>query len=280
MAVLVDISDGGTLRETSDGIEVDRVAVVTDVAGPADQYLKNALDTSGVPVIGDANPMYSGLRVRSREATDDGCGKVRIRITYGSAARSTLESQVPPTNNNGATTKNVGFSLTQKTVSRAFNVTGGANPSSTEEILVQRPPTSAIGGSDVVRQHPPINVLRPVGKLVFERLELDPPLSRFRQAMGKVNDRSLNGGTYARRTLLCSNITAQSPNAGGWWQVTYEFSFDPGDNDQEPWSTEVLWQNPGGVDDFDAHDDGTSRKTYTAYREEDFEGLLNINFND
>lgn len=282
MAEILDISDGGVLRETNNGIEVDRIAVVTNVAGPADQYLKNALDTPGLPQLNDANPMYSGLRCRSREASDDGCGNVRIRLIYGSAgSRSTLERQVPPSGNNDTPTKNIGFTLTSKQVSRAFNVTAGATPVSPEDIVVQRPSTSAIGGvSDVQLQHRAITAQSPVGKIVFERLEQDPPLLRFRQVMGKVNDRSLNAGAYPRRSVLCSNITAQSPNDGDWWQVTYEFTFDAGTAISEPWATEVLWNGGQTSDDFTGHEDNVSRKQYTPYEEEDFEGLLNLSFDD
>lgn len=234
MAVLIDLSDRTSIESSTDGDQAVREAVVTGVSGSGNTYLENALGAAGVPAEGDAHPTRSNLKCFSRRCNDLGCGKVRIILRYrGSSSSATFQRQEPPSNNDDGEIKHVSFSTI--TVQKTKDILGA-------DIVVQPPSIPGTPAHDFTgagQQTKKANVDIVIGRIRFERNEVDFPGARMRSFINKLNLGA--EGPYAAETLRCVLIDAKSPNEGDWYNVVYEFAYR-----SDGWKTEHTWELPGG----------------------------------
>lgn len=274
MATARVVADSAQYVKSTDGSRIVRTLVLEGVAGAGtDAYLTNAGDDAAVPAIGDAHSVKTGLKAQSVVTTDLGGGFCQVVIEYAANSGSTsttLEYPEPPADNAEGAVWNLSFALESKTVTR---------DSAAADLVVTRPAAlqPADGEATLLLE---MEVRRPVAVLRAERRELDPPMSRMRSAIGKVN--STTHGPYAAGTLLCSGIQAQSDNTSpdptpstydGWHKVSYEFTYDP-----DGWDREGTWTRFDGTQPA-AHDAG-SRVLFDLYAAVNFETLLDLNFTD
>lgn len=82
MGIQIDLQEGHTIRETEDGIEVDRVAKVTNAGGVAPSILYNAMRRTKLPKFGSNYPGIPGVRLLEIEGTATGAREAEFILKY------------------------------------------------------------------------------------------------------------------------------------------------------------------------------------------------------
>jgi len=270
MATAKIVSESAQYVQTTDGDSITKTIQLKNVSGSGDNFLVNAGDSVLVPDLDDAHPVKTLLKCRSITATDLGNGHAQVVVEYLPFSGSSQSSASPPTNNDEAIIWNMNFTLESRSVVEDKDGTDITVAAPTAEAAGDGPATETIE----VEKRVPIGVIR------GERRELDPPMSRMRSNIGKVN--SVSHGSYAAKTLLLQGITADTDNTSpdsspstydGWHRVTYEFAYNP-----DTWDVEVYWTRFDGRQPA-AHDDN-SQVVYEIYDEVNFQTALDLTFTD
>lgn len=251
MALVNDLNTSqSTIRETKDGYTVERIAVINELTGTADQKLLNAISDAALPDIGDAHPQISTIKLISKRAEVIDTNTCRVVMTYAQD------------DNNTTTQANsvARISATTSIEETKLDI-NGAEMSTVYTVI-----NSALSWS-IFDEAFIAEVERP--RLVFDftyRTGLHP-IDQINQYLGKVNSAVWNG--YPVDTILCSNI--QVSQEGAQYEVNFTFIY----NDQG-WQftakTEEPAGNIAGTTDPDL-DTVTGTKEFDVYEQVDFNPL-------
>lgn len=251
----------GSIRQTPEGFELDRVCRIKGVVGAANARLYNALTDPGVPAVGDSHPVVPNAFVIDKSGVphagdDPSIFDLVIRYRYPEPIDLPPQDVNPGVIETGGgltgVRTNVDVAATPITVQYTF-------PSSYED--PQFAGTTQTQGGEVDVQVP-LQVFRET------RREAGPPTAKSRANVGKTNLFAIWGGAIG--TYLCTRIEGNSADGGQTWMVTYEFQYRP-----EGWTTSVVFKDPKTnkpIPDPDAN----SLKDVTLYEQVDF-GPLNLN---
>ena len=209
-----DLVSGHRAVYVASSAEIVRTFRVWDLTSQPWAQLDEALTDPNIPDIGDfypTPPANNNLRVREKSAVPDGPNAARVTCIYSNRQGPTW-NQAPPVND-GQDVKQITASIVPKRTT--LDEVGAP--------MLLNPPASAPSLPDYKSE---ADIQKPVGALVFERTEADPPSARMRGKVGLLNSDTL-GGNYPIRTLLFARLDAQSDDGGATWRVTYEFRYDP-----------------------------------------------------
>ena len=209
--VIEDLVNGHRANYYAEGADIIRTFYVTGLVSSPWAQLDEALSDPGIPQLFDPypTPPANNLRVQNREAFPEGPNAVRVVVFYTNKPGPTWQ-QLPPAGD-AQDVKQISASVS----SRTTTLDAGGTP------MLLNPP----GTSKVQPYVSEATVLKPIGSIVFERTESNPPAVRMRSKVGRLNSDLV--GSYAIRTLLFARLDAQSDDGGRNWRVIYEFRYDP-----------------------------------------------------
>ena len=243
--VRIDRIEGSAYRLSADGLEADRVATVSGLAGHAADRLHAALEASGVPRVGEAHPTIANLYVAELDVAPDGPTTAVVTIRYSSRAAEIGQAPLVE----------VGSSVVQTTTD-----TDGDD----QRVTVSYSPTGS--SDDTKTQGARLSVMIPQTTLRFTRTEDASPLAKARSFVGAVNRTAVFDS--APGSWLCTAITGRSINGGGAYEVTYEFQHQS--QGWQPTATYVDPQTNRPPSDVVA---GVGAKTVSVYPEREFKEL-------
>lgn len=217
-----DMIQGSRVRRSADGWEAVRTFAVTALTGDPDARLYDAATSTGIPDYGDAHPEITGIQVVDIEAAPivDNDTQAIVTVFY---RKPTPVDRADPTNDDETPIRSISASLVEKISNRDNTGT-----------LV-----TVTDGSDV--QVAQFSVQRPVMVLTFERRETNFPKARALAYVGMLNSSTFDTD-FAAKTLLMTNISAETRDNGDTWYVRYEMYYDP-----DGWDLEVFYRLPNGL---------------------------------
>lgn len=260
-----DLLNSHRLRRQTWRRQVDRVFLVTGLVGPPEFQLMEAESQPEIPDYLDSYPFnqttpeypeWTGLKVTDIAAEHTAPNQARIVVTYTNDTGSvTFPPQPPVTGNDGPDTKSVSFSTAEIETTKDRD----------DEDMILTPPASAAGWptqkSQAIRR-------LVVGQVVFTRVELEPPVARMRDFLGKLNSTSLGSGAYAAETLLFAEYIA--PEEGdGEWIAEYRFEYREGG-----WKHRDVYVGPDGRIPADAVEEEWDTEQTANF------SLLNLDWDD
>jgi hypothetical protein len=250
MALLADIIEGG-MTLGLDGYKVDRVFIVTEATGSADQRMANALATvvaahpftTAHPAIASIYPSNYSIEPKDKEHTI-----FQITVTYDTP---TFENQ--PADDTQTPIVQLGSSV----VSSQTQLDKDGN-----QLVV----SITTAGGDSLTQTGEVEIQEPQTIIQFERKEQADPLSKSLAYTGSVNNATFKG--WAARTWLCLGIEGISDDGGSTYKVTYRFQYRAA-----TWDAKIAFIDPA-TDKI--HADVTTSNgilTETIYPETNFSAL-------
>lgn len=254
MAVIKDVIDNPTGRFTLGGWTLERTFVVTGVAGEGHEKLIHALETSGVPKLGDAHPSANYTYLRESIPTAEDPDTVRIRLIYTNPANPSYRQEVDITGELievGGTLSQIQTNLDRNDAVMYVDYTYPADYPHNPDLQSKAAPTQ--GGL--------VNKFVPQHTIVKSRLEYSSPSAIARDFVDTVNAAGWNlDPSAAVGTWLCTGIKGRSNDGGVSFIVTYSFQYRA-----DTWATDVYW-----IDPHDGHPPadlvaGTGKKTYELY---------------
>ena len=248
-SMTIDLVDGNDARQTADGWEFTRTAVVRGLTGAAVVQMVEAVTAvPGLPRIGEPHPAYPAARLQERQPAAEGGGVVRVRLIY----RTPTGGQAPQ--DKKKTTVEIRAGLSSQAVDK--DIKGRdmvVEYRDKQNVVHQQPVVADIGLPSVV--------------LVFRRQETGSPGQKAVAYVGKVNAGSWQG--FAEAHWRCNAITGISED-GVTYDVTYEFELRP--TKYGWWWTGIYIDPEIGRAPVDLKW-GTGKKNYEVYEEADFAGL-------
>lgn len=232
MATVVSDIIEGKASFTFDGWVIERVFIVTGLTGEPYDKIIDALNTTGIPALGDAHPSSSLEYCYLREAIPTIEGKandiVRIRLIYANATWPTERQQV--------NTLEVGGALSQiQTNKDRFGNTITVGYTYPADYAYD----DALRGT-FVETSGLVTKLVPERHIVKRRIEYSDPSLKADLYLGAVNSGpwSLDIGA-ATGTWLCTQLEGVSNDGGLTWVVTYAFQYR-----KDTWETTVTFIDP------------------------------------
>lgn len=215
-----DIVEGDLVRG-EDGIQHTRVFLVEGVQGNGPARLKNALETSGIPVDREPHPVIAGIRaIDTRvELVNRDPSTAKITVTYG----------VPSGGTNGEEGGTGLVEFSSETTSEEVTEDINGRPIETEYIT---------GIASITTQRHTVEVQRPAPVVTLKRIERTLPRANMIRFTGAVNSAAWSG--FRAGTWLCRGINANE-NDRGTYDVSYVFLYS------DDWRAEVKYQNGGFV---------------------------------
>lgn len=241
----VDYIEGATLTVSSTGIEAQRVARVSGLRGPAADRLNEALQSAGMPHIGDPHPTIGGLFATTLSVKPNGSNDAIVTIRYQSRSAT----------NGDASMMTVGSSVTQ--VSSNLDSTGNI-------ISVSYSPTGST--TDLLTQTARVSRLTPQTTLQFTRTESASPLAKARRYVGAINQTTIFESAPGK--WLCVGIDGKSSDGGASYQVTYAFQLNT-----EGWQPTVSYTDPSTRQTPLDLVEGVGTKRIKVYPEAEFKEL-------
>lgn len=232
--VRIDIVEGAETREDADGIEVIRIALVENLSGNGDAKLLDAINTPGIPKIGDPHPSIPLINVFNRSAVPaKSSSKATVRISYKllEAFEEEADDTKLPTIDVGSTTQTMRTSRFINDVSNPADPKpppepDPANPDQDGRTMIvsyqfPQDPNSTV---EVVAdpQAVFVDIQVPSTVLRLSRKEFLSPLINSINFVGRVNKNPILGDIVAR-TWLCIRIDGKSNDGGITYNITYEF---------------------------------------------------------
>jgi hypothetical protein len=214
MAVITDIIEGHSGRYTFDGWQLERIFVVSGVTGTGHARLENALNTSGVPELGDAHPTSTGSYLREAIPSADDSDTVRIRCIYATPGWESSRQEL------GTVEVNANLSQTETNVDRlGLDITTGytypADYAYSEKLR-----------STYVEQGGMLSKLVPDLSITKSQVEYLDPQPKAKEYVGTVNNGPWSlAPSDASGTWLCTGIVGRSNDGGTTWLVTYSFQY-------------------------------------------------------
>ena len=86
--LILNIMDGLTAQKTAQGLEIDSIIIVRGLTGTGEEKLLNAMDESGIPIIGTGHPNRPTARLKSITPTPIDSDTVKLTLHYSSAVDS------------------------------------------------------------------------------------------------------------------------------------------------------------------------------------------------
>lgn len=259
--VLDSISDA-FIEQSTNGVSVRRVAIVSGISGSSATVLGNALLAPGIPRFGDSHPIYNTTvqSVRAEPASNQSPDTVKVIIDYGFPQPSgddfgiIVDEVAPPTIEVISTVQSV---TTNKDVDNKL-------------ITVSKTTTDAQGNPTTDTQGGTVSFQAPMTTVRFRRKEPFSPGNKSVLYTGKINSGPIDG--FAPHTWLCTNLSGISNDGGNTYNVTYEFQ-----HNIDTWDAVIVWTDPKtGLPDpaVDANGNITSGVAVVQiYREIDFSPL-------
>lgn len=256
MAVVNDIIDASDMIDTATSLRKARIAIVTGVTGTDAEREFDALNTGGVPAIGDALGASGALlncKVISRAASpvQGQPNTIQVRLEYSTeqSALADLTDDTVPLFESDAIVQQ-----TQTNTDRTGNLISLTYGSKTTGAFV--------------------SVLKPETTQTMRRIETGINPNDLQTAyVGKVNfSNFMNTGGFALSSdageWLCVGIRCRGTDAGTTWFVTYEFAKRAGG-----WDPVAVYIDP--ATGRPPHDLvlNTGFKTVTQYEGADFNAL-------
>jgi len=263
MAVRIDILEGTSVRETSDGLEMTRIAIVDGLTGDKNQRCLSALSILGVPQLLSSHPAVSSMKLRERIPESISPTAVRMRLLYRDAGRQ------PPDDPYRSTTSTVEISGALSQIETSFAFDGTAIE--TSYLYPAAYPNDRLAGK-TISQKGFVARLLPEITMVFSRLEritYSALLSKIKLYQGKVNRVGWSKDPdAAARTWLCGPIVGRPTDQGTQYQVSYQFQYR-----EDAWDTtaEFFCQDTGRPPDDLV--EGAGLVDVQVYTEKDFNGL-------
>lgn len=211
--VIPELVDGHQYQDTFAGFEIRRVFHVNDLVDAPNRQLIEAVETSGIPLLGEVYPGTTGINCVRRTSSPAGENAARVECVYSAQRNVSSFNQPLPPVNDGQDVKQITTKTRELTTTRDI----------TDTAMVLTPPTRYDKMKPYLSE---ATVLIPAGTLVFERVETSVAAARARTLVGRVN--SLAEGSYAARTLLFDTLESTSNDGGFSWHCTYEFRYDIG----------------------------------------------------
>lgn len=217
-----DMIQGATVRRSADGWEAVRTFAVTALTGDAYARLYDAATSTGIPSYGDPHPEITGIQAVDIEAAPiaDNDTQAIVTVRY---RKPTPVDRSDPSNDDETPIRSISASLVEKISNRDNTGT-----------LV-----TVTDGSDV--QVAQFSVQKPVVVMTFERREVNFPKSRALAYVGFLNSSTFDT-SFPARTVLMTNISAETRDNGDTWYVRYEMYYDP-----DGWDLEVFYRLPNGL---------------------------------
>lgn len=211
--VNIDITEGTTISRDANGDRVERVALVTGVAGVADLRIQAAIDDAGLPNIGDVHPSIPEIYLTSIRGDALDSETVRVTLTY---------------------TNEPGYPLSLN-VKKSVSATTTPQPTTTDKDGIDM--WAIYETLSDVAQTPPVatkenftaNVETPMASIEFEwTIDNSPgttpyPQSVINNNLGYVNSGTWNG--YPARSVLCTAVSVYQQGLG--YRVSASFSYNP-----------------------------------------------------
>jgi len=246
----MDVIEGSAIFVSDEGVEIRRIAVISEMTGDAASRMVDAVADPRLPEIGSTHPAYGTATLREKSGRPLSHTAVEVTMLY---RQENEEQSYDPYQS----TIEVGTALSQE--------------SSTDDYqgnLV----TVIYNGKETPAT---FSKLIPQTTVVARRQETMSPLFKSREYVGKVN----SGGwtcvaNTSARSWMCTRITGNSNDGGETFEVTYEFAYRPPTPEGDPgWDKTVYYIDPttGGMPE-DAVP-GVGVKTVQIYEAIDFNGL-------
>ncbi len=215
-----DIVEGDLVR-SEDGIRHTRVFLVEGLQGNGPARLKNALETSGIPLDREPHPAIAGIRaIDTRvELVNRDPSVAKVTVTYGVPA-------------GGSSGEEGGTGLVEfSTETLSEEVTNDINGRAIETKYLS-------GAASVTTQRHTVEVQRPAPVVTLRRVESTLPRANQIRFTGTVNSAPWSG--FRAGTWFCRGINA-TENDQGKYDVSYVFIYS------EDWRVEVKYQTGGFV---------------------------------
>lgn len=221
MPVTIDLLEDQRLSHDADGYKITRTAIVTGLSGAAAQLIFNAINNSGIPLLGDSHPFIPDIVVTSRSAEQIDRGSARVTINYSQP--DALADPVP--DEEFAQISVSGGLVSEETTKDNSGKDIGTNVWNGKVTPVTDNLGTITGFNariEFVQQSVTYSIPRPT--LRFQRKESINPVLRSLDFVGTVNSFGIWNG--AARTWLCTGIDGSSSDGGVTYDVTYEFTFN------------------------------------------------------
>lgn len=203
--IVKDIVQSHTLRKTSAGYGVDRIFIVSDVAGNAEARLYNATIKSGVPQFGDPHPVIPEIQVTDIQAAPESndSASVKVRVTYS----------IPTEDDNESSEGDLASGVPV--------ISSGLQPEETPlDIHGDFIRVRYVHGS-ITTTYKSINVQRPQMRVTLTRVETNIPKLAIAEYLGSINSVAWSG--FKPKTWLCASINVNQDQKG--WRVEYSFTY-------------------------------------------------------
>ena len=243
----IDLVDGDSGKQTIEGWELTRMAIVTGVTGDGHAKIYNAANE--LPSIGSAHPTISSIYLREIIPESLDANTVRFRLVYGIPKYPIMQPRL--------NTVEVGGTLNQLQTNKDADgdiiSVGYTFPSDYK--LDPNLQSKMVNTSSLV------NKLAPQHSIVYSRLIFNNPQFIARNFVGTVNLGGwyLDGGAAAR-TWLCTGIVGRSNDDGISFTTTYSFQYR-----DETWDSVVVFIDPNTGAPPDDLVTGTGIKSYNIY---------------
>ena len=216
MTTQIDIVEGSSITRDATGDRVERVALVTGVAGVAAIRIQAAIDDAGLPNIGDVHPSIPTIYLTNirGEALDP--ETVRVTLTYTNEPGYPLALNVKKTVSATTTPQPTTKDATSPTPVDMFALY------QTKTDFAQVPPVAT-------KESFVANVETAMANIEFEwtiddGLGTTPfPQSLINNNLGYVNSGVWNG--YPARSVLCTSVSVYQQGLG--YRVSVSFSYNP-----------------------------------------------------
>jgi hypothetical protein len=264
-SIKLDIIDGGNLKYSADGYELDRIAIVSGLSGTASSKFISALSVSGMPDLGDPHPSMSAaiLREISVESISQASNEVRVLLKYSTFVKGS--TQYPQYSN----VVRCGSAVQQE------QTTQGIENSSIVDIYTRYTyPDDANKYGDMAGKTddqggyvPKLVPLTSVTLSMVQAINGVNLTALSKWYTGKVNSGGFPGidPTAVARTWLCTEISGDSNDGGNTYNVTYSFQYKP-----DTWDATVVFNDFTTGKPPITGDLSQAIKTYQIYEEVDF----------
>ena len=257
MEVKLDLVEGHSVKKTTKGWEVDRIAIVTGMSGDGDARVINAMTVTGMPEILDVHPVESSVFLKEITLIELTNAEVKFKLTYRPPSTGS-SSFVPDSLEVGAsvqqTETNKDKNDTEMHTSYIYKA-GTKRSRHDTPLLVDDPPV--IAGAKVP-------IFLPQNTYSIQKLESSSPKTKAMNYVGKINSSEFDG--YPAKSLMCMAIVGRSNDGGSNYNVTYRFQYKA-----NTWVQEVIFIKDDGKPAYPT--DANSKKNYDIYDEINFNSL-------
>ena len=259
MAVKLDLIDGNAGRQTEEGLELTRIAVVTGVTGAAHKKLINALAVEGMPTIGSGHPDLATCKLRTIELDSVTGDTIKLRLQYSQRAQG--GDWYPPPEEPAQI--EVGSSLTQVETNKDID----GNLITVEYTYPDDYKLDEKLQGKTIKQCSLVSRMTPETTLIFHTTEYVSPGYKSKQYTNRVNDSVWQSGDA--KTWLCTGIVGRSNDGGATFKVTYTFQYR-----EDGWDEEAMFIDPNTGRPPEDVEDGVGIKKIKSHKTANFDAIF------